>query len=394
MNAGVLSWLRLISLAILVWVGCRWLSRVHVLLVVAVVILAVCNLLAVWIIRYAPRLREKLAAKPVLGRYLRFIGWSVGERSGASSQTATANASKQRQLQTLRDFQIAATRAKHIVRGQDAVIDRILQRIHESITLRTRRREGSGQLPLASFLLVGAEGVGKQYVARVIAKLLYREPGTLVFDCEELTAGTLVGTPENPGELVTALAENPHRLILFDEVDRAKPEVMSQLRSLLTRGTVSTPSADFSLAQATLVLTTTAGGDQMAALADEQFVEAVWHKRAAEALAAETSLEPALLNAVSDTLFCPTPDDLVKAEVVSLLMQQEAQAHGVSLSQIEPEIVASQVVQIDDESGFAFVPQRVRHLLRRPLMAAVEADHKTLSLRVRWPEVLPKETAP
>ncbi len=315
MNAGVLSWLRLISLAILAWVACRWLSRVHILLVVAILILALCNLLAVWIIHYTPRLRERLAAKPIVGRYLSFIGWCLGERAGVSSKTAAAEASKQRQLQTLRDFQSAATRAKQIVRGQDEVIDKILERIHESITLRNRRQEGSGRLPLASFLLVGAEGVGKQYLARVIAKLLYRAPGTLVFDGKELTTDTLVGTTDQPGELVTTLAENPHRLILFNEVEQAKPEVLIQLRSLLTRGTVSTPSADFSLAQATLVLMTTAGVDPMAALAEEQVAEAVWHKRAADLLAAETSLEPALLNAVSEIPFCPAPDDLVKDEV-------------------------------------------------------------------------------
>ena len=77
------------------------------------------------------------------------------------------------------------------------------------------------------------------------------------------------------------------------------------------------------------------------------------------------------------------PDDRVKSEVIALLLNQECEAHCAELSHVDPEIIATQVLQLDEAYGFGPAPQLVKKLLRKPLVAAAEGNHKLLSLRVR-----------
>ena len=91
------------------------------------------------------------------------------------------------------------------------------------------------------------------------------------------------------------------------------------------------------------------------------------------------------LSAVTDICYCEPPTDRVKAEVVALLMKKECRDHGIELSNVDPEILATQVIQLDDASGFRLAPQRVKKLLRKPLVAAAPERPPSLSLRVRTP---------
>jgi hypothetical protein len=125
------------------------------------------------------------------------------------------------------------------------------------------------------------------------------------------------------------------------------------------------------------------------ALAGAGLGEAVFHQRAIELIGEETQIDHGLLNAVTDVCFCASPSDSVKAEVVALLMKKECRDHGIELSNVDPEILATQVIQLDDASGFRLAPQRVKKLLRKPLVAAAPERPPSLSLRVRTPETAP-----
>ena len=62
---------------------------------------------------------------------------------------------------------------------------------------------------------------------------------------------------------------------------------------------------------------------------------------------------------------------------------EECRTHETDLNFVDPTILATQVVQVDEENGFTLAPQRVSRLMRKPLVAAVDGQHKSLSLRVR-----------
>ena len=97
----------------------------------------------------------------------------------------------------------------------------------------------------------------------------------------------------------------------------------------------------------------------------------------------QDEIDARIAEAVTEVCLLSAPNDLVKAEVVALLMQKECRDHGVTLSKVAPEILAVQVLQIVEGEGFQFVPQRIQKLVRKPLMEATENDTASLSLRIR-----------
>ena len=251
--------------------------------------------------------------------------------------------------------------------------------------LRKHRRDRGAQPPLAAFLLVGGQGVGKRYLSRVVAKLLYRSGGALVFECDQTTPETLIGTKGAPGELLESVGLQPFQVLIFDGIDRGSSGLIQILSAILTQGSCRSPESNKTVSfQNTVVLmTTTKATAALSTLADQSPSEADWHRQAVDVVATETLIDRTLLNAVSDVLVCRSPTDLVKAEVIALLMTRESSAHGVTLTDVHPDIVASEVLPIEDNGGFGLAPERVKRLLRKPLVAATQNNHKRLCLRIR-----------
>ena len=106
-------------------------------------------------------------------------------------------------------------------------------------------------------------------------------------------------------------------------------------------------------------------------------------RRTRQALLSTTEMDDQLLNAVTESMYFVAPDDRVKCEVVTQLMINECRAYHLELVHVDPEVIATQVLRLQDEQGFAGARQRVKKFLRKPLVAAAEGQHKSLSLRVR-----------
>ena len=149
----------------------------------------------------------------------------------------------------------------------------------------------------------------------------------------------------------------------------------------MTTGSLRQPGAKSktSFIDATVVLTTTEANESL----ERFFVtgDTLFHRRAIERLSEETSIDPQLLSAVSDICVCTWPSDRTKSEVVALLMQRECHEHGIQLASVDPEIIATQVLQLED--GFGLAPQRIKKLLHKPLVAAAPERPPTLAFRVR-----------
>ena len=358
-------------------------GRLHWFFPLLVTVLAISNVAVIWMLREHRPVLARACRRKMLRTYLGWVCHFTGEQLPLETQ---ANAKLL--LRTKRDFEIAGMRAKQIVRGHDDVLDTVLSRIFENQTLRKSRRNTRASGPLASFLLVGPEGVGKRYLMRVIAKLLYGDGGVEIFDCERLTADTLTGTKDREGALLELVRRHPHRLILVERIEKASGDVSNLLIELLTTGHLRQPGSakQVSFQEATVALTTTRSSSSLEGLANEEIGEAAFHQRAIDLIVAETQIDRGLLNSVTDVCFCAPPTDLVKAEVVALLMRKECRDHDIELSNVDPEILATQIIQIDDATGFRLVPQRVKKLLRKPLVAATPERLPSLSLRVRTPE--------
>lgn len=124
--------------------------------------------------------------------------------------------------------------------GQDAVLEAFAD-----VLLKLKARLNDPRRPLAAFLLLGPTGVGKTQCAKALATHLFGSPERLLrFDMNEMVDGgavlRLTGTPADPDGLLTgAIRRQPFSVVLFDEIEKAAPEVFDMLLGVLDEGRLS-----------------------------------------------------------------------------------------------------------------------------------------------------------
>lgn len=160
-----------------------------------------------------------------------------------------------------------AEKLKMVVFGQDRAIDALATSIKLA---RAGLREG--EKPIGSFLFAGPTGVGKTEVCRQLANVLGVE--LVRFDMSEYmerhTVSRLIGAPpgyvgyDQGGLLTEAVTQQPHSVILLDEVEKAHPDVFNLLLQVMDHGTLTDNNgrkADFR--NVILIMTTNAGAELM-----------------------------------------------------------------------------------------------------------------------------------
>jgi ATP-dependent Clp protease ATP-binding subunit ClpC len=148
--------------------------------------------------------------------------------------------------------QMMETEAERLLKMEDRLHERIIGQ-HEAITAISDaiRRARSGlkdpRRPIGSFIFIGPSGVGKTELAKVLAEFMFDNEDALVrIDMSEYreqhTASRLFGAPpgyvgyEEGGQLTEAVRRRPYRVILFDEIEKAHPEVWNALLQILDDG--------------------------------------------------------------------------------------------------------------------------------------------------------------
>jgi ATP-dependent Clp protease ATP-binding subunit ClpC len=134
---------------------------------------------------------------------------------------------------------------KQRVIGQDIAVTAISKALRRSrADLKDPRR------PIGSFVFLGPTGVGKTFLARTLAEFMFGDADALIqIDMseymEKFTASRLIGSPpgyvgyEEGGQLSEAVRRRPYSVVLFDEIEKAHPDVMHLLLQILEEGKIT-----------------------------------------------------------------------------------------------------------------------------------------------------------
>ena len=129
-----------------------------------------------------------------------------------------------------------------VVVGQNEAISSIARALR-----RSRANLGDPKRPIGSFLFLGPTGVGKTLLAKMLAEKVYGDPKALIsLDMTEFsdkfTSSRLVGAPpgyvgyDEGGQLTERVRRCPYSVVLFDEFEKASPDVMNMLLQILDEG--------------------------------------------------------------------------------------------------------------------------------------------------------------
>lgn len=130
--------------------------------------------------------------------------------------------------------------------GQDETVEKVLERVYVSFAGIQNENK-----PIASFLFLGPTGTGKTELAKLLAKNL--DMNLLKYDMSEYgekhTVSSLIGPPPgyvgfndsqvSGGRLISDLSKNPHSILLFDEVEKAHPDIFNIFLQMLDEGKIT-----------------------------------------------------------------------------------------------------------------------------------------------------------
>src|SRR6202050_5491566 len=225
-------------------------------------------------------------------------------------------------------------RLRDRVVGQDEALERVANAIR-----RSRAGLSDPKRPIGSFIFLGPTGVGKTELARALAEFLFDDEHAMVrIDMSEYmekhAVSRLIGAPpgyvgyEEGGQLSEQVRRRPYSVVLFDEIEKAHPDVFNILLQILDDGRLTDSkgrTVDFK--NTVLIMTSNVGSAALFELADKNPQQA--HKEAMDALRA--TFRPEFINRIDDiVLFNPLGQeqlnkiiDLEFAKVMRLLAERK-----------------------------------------------------------------------
>lgn len=291
--------------------------------------------------------------------------------SAVSRMTGTAD--QQQGVTASREADDVRAHLSKRIFGQDETIERVVNAVS-----RAKLGLGAENRPLASFLFAGPSGVGKTALAKAMAEVFYSGTQSLLrLDMSEYkephSASKLLGSPagyvgyRDSSILTDHMKQHPHSVVIFDEIEKAHPDIQGLLLQMLEEGQLRDATGRLITFQhATVVMTTNIGRERF-----ERGSMGFGNKELDEDLERdvrrllEEVLKPELINRLDHVcIFRPletkTLEEVARRELN--LLHNRLRERGVSLI-IEPAVFSYIAKQSDERQG----ARDIRHLIEREI---------------------------
>jgi ATP-dependent Clp protease ATP-binding subunit ClpA len=268
--------------------------------------------------------------------------------------------------------------------GQDAVVDRVLERVYITFA-----GIGNEKKPMASFLFMGPTGTGKTELAKLLSQNL--DMTLLKYDMSEYqekhTVSSLIGAPPGyvgfedgnvgGGKLISDISKNPFSILLFDEIEKAHPDVTNILLQLLDEARITSSNGKTVDCKNTIVIMTSnlgARDNENNAIGFGQALE----KTGAEDRAMKDFFKPELRNRIDLVCKFNKLDSLsIKKVVVKFVdeLKQSLSAKNIRLNLTEPAIEYLAEQGYDSKMGARPLSRKIDELIRVPLSKRILFDN-------------------
>jgi ATP-dependent Clp protease ATP-binding subunit ClpB len=254
---------------------------------------------------------------------------------------------------------------------------------------RSRAGLNDPRRPIGSFIFLGTTGVGKTELAKALAEYLFDDEDMMTrIDMSEYmekhSVSRLVGAPpgyvgyEEGGQLTEAVRRKPYSVVLFDEIEKANPDVFNILLQVLDDGRLTDNKGRFINFKNTIIIMTSNMGSQLirenlSKMTDENRMETVERTKNEVLEMLKQTVRPEFLNRIDDIVMFTPLDKHEIEEIVSLQVNSIKKmllANGISLN------ITKSAIELLAEDGYdpEFGARPVKRTIQRLILNQLSKD--------------------